>query len=542
MRAYLIILYILLSFSAVHGEKSQSVHDQIKQAERLASSGETANSLLMLNSVIDRLTARRPSHADSLLLLRAYQMNASNYQGLGNQTQALSYYHQAIGIARQTQSTRQLAELYNNVFGIYYARREFDQALDLLNMALNINTENRDSANIRNNYNNLGLVYYERGDYAKAIDMMNRAIAYTEASDSLGLSLVYTNRGEVFYKQDDLVRAEAELKTAFRLQSSLPFQKQMLQTLLNMALVEARLGKQEDARRLEHRVVQVLSQVPISMQANSHQQLAEIDFVLGDSIGGLHHVLDYQSIADSLQRINSESQLQQLLVAYDAERLKQNNANLKQTVSDRNVFLLITGLFLLILSVLLLLLFKRMKSDRTKNQLISEQREQLRLYEQQEHERQQRMLSLEIDHKNRQLTSYTIDLAAVNEFHQKIMSQISEIRDEMGGKRKETDRRLKELLMQLQHYNDKPVGEDFRLYFDEVHPEFLQNLSRQYPHLTKTDLRLCAYLHLGMSTKEIAALTYREIRSVESSRNRLRKKLGLPPDANLQEFLRTADN
>ena len=81
------------------------------------------------------------------------------------------------------------------------------------------------------------------------------------------------------------------------------------------------------------------------------------------------------------------------------------------------------------------------------------------------------------------------------------------------------------------------MGNDFRVYFDEVHPGFLMRLSQQFSALSKADLRLCAYLHLGMTTKEIAALTFKEVRSVESARNRLRKKLNLPPETNLAQFL-----
>ena len=87
--------------------------------------------------------------------------------------------------------------------------------------------------------------------------------------------------------------------------------------------------------------------------------------------------------------------------------------------------------------------------------------------------------------------------------------------------------------------NRKEVNEDFRVYFNEVHPDFLKRLSEKFPALTPNDHRLCSYLYLGMSTKEIAALTFREIRSVESSRLRLRKKLGITGDTTLHDFLHT---
>ena len=78
---------------------------------------------------------------------------------------------------------------------------------------------------------------------------------------------------------------------------------------------------------------------------------------------------------------------------------------------------------------------------------------------------------------------------------------------------------------------------EFKTYFDSVHPSFFENLAKTNPNLTANELRLCAFLRMGLSTKEIAALTFREIRSVESARNRLRKKLELNLDENLLVYL-----
>ena len=230
-------------------------------------------------------------------------------------------------------------------------------------------------------------------------------------------------------------------------------------------------------------------------------------------------------------------------MAYDADRLKQHNDNLRQTVnlyrmkvSHRTVMVYCVAAFLLILAVLVILLLRRMRIDKEKSRQINEQQKQLLYYEQQEHRRKQQELSLEIDHKNRQLTSYTIDMASVNEFHQRIAKALLDLREKTDNLPAETCEQLGELARSLRHFNDKPLGDDFKVYFDEVHPGFLMRLSQRYP-LSKTDLRLCAYLYLGMTTKEIAALTFKEVRSVESSRNRLRKKLGLPPESNLHTFL-----
>ena len=80
--------------------------------------------------------------------------------------------------------------------------------------------------------------------------------------------------------------------------------------------------------------------------------------------------------------------------------------------------------------------------------------------------------------------------------------------------------------------------DEFHFYFEQVHPQFYEKLETQYPTLTSKEKRLCAFIALGLSTKEIADITFREVRSCESSRNRLRKKLGVEPDVDLTNFIR----
>ena len=62
-----------------------------------------------------------------------------------------------------------------------------------------------------------------------------------------------------------------------------------------------------------------------------------------------------------------------------------------------------------------------------------------------------------------------------------------------------------------------------------------------FPTLKKNDLKLCAYLKMGLSSKEIASLLNTNLRSIETARYRLRKKLGLEGGANLTGFLQAVN-
>lgn len=73
--------------------------------------------------------------------------------------------------------------------------------------------------------------------------------------------------------------------------------------------------------------------------------------------------------------------------------------------------------------------------------------------------------------------------------------------------------------------------------FDNVHPQFFENLKRENPDLTIEDLKLSAYVKIGMSNKEIACVTHLTLGSVKSKVNRLKKKLNIGPEDSFREYI-----
>lgn len=86
---------------------------------------------------------------------------------------------------------------------------------------------------------------------------------------------------------------------------------------------------------------------------------------------------------------------------------------------------------------------------------------------------------------------------------------------------------------------NKHEWETFETNLNQIHNEFIINLIKKYPNLTSKDIKLCIYLKMNLSSKEIAPLINISFRGVELHRYRLRKKLNLVPDENLSKFLLT---
>ncbi len=85
-------------------------------------------------------------------------------------------------------------------------------------------------------------------------------------------------------------------------------------------------------------------------------------------------------------------------------------------------------------------------------------------------------------------------------------------------------------------YN-KSEWQNFELNIQEIHQDFIKRLSEQFPQLTAKDLKLCVFLRMNLSTKEIAPLMHLNYRSVELQRYRLRKKMDISSEMNLNKFM-----
>jgi DNA-binding CsgD family transcriptional regulator len=145
-------------------------------------------------------------------------------------------------------------------------------------------------------------------------------------------------------------------------------------------------------------------------------------------------------------------------------------------------------------------------------------------------------LQAELAGKNRELANSAMSLVYKNELLQKLSEEITKLKDENGKKLSEDQlRKIQKVIND--GMNDERDWNLFESSFNEAHESFFKKLKANHPDLVPNDLKLCAYLHMNMSSKEMASLLNISLRGVEIRRYRLRKKLDVPHDKNLVEFL-----
>lgn len=188
--------------------------------------------------------------------------------------------------------------------------------------------------------------------------------------------------------------------------------------------------------------------------------------------------------------------------------------------------------------ICLLLLLRRWHHRRLANQRRRLETEKERQLHQQRIQARNERLELDLHNKSREMANSTFNLVQKNETLLKIKDGLQHIKKEVGIQFPEPKYNSLIRLINEQLHSRKD-WELFEENFHEVHQEFFRRLLQQYPSLTTGDLRLAAYLRMSLSSKEIAPLLFISVRGVENKRYRLRKKLQLPNEENLSEYLIT---
>lgn len=190
-------------------------------------------------------------------------------------------------------------------------------------------------------------------------------------------------------------------------------------------------------------------------------------------------------------------------------------------------------LLLALLALGLLLLYIRVKDARRKRehqkQMMQAEKEILRL--------KNEKLGREIKEKNAQLAAALLQTAHKNNSLSGLKKELADLSQHQNGGA-ERKRELRQLIRKIDSEIDsEDYWEQFQLNFGQVHQRFSARLHQQYPQLSPNDIRLCCLIKINMTNREIASIQNISVGAVEKSKYRLKKKLGLDKEEDLNTYI-----
>ena len=390
---------------------------------------------------------------------------------------ALEYFLKSLAIAREINDSSGISKGLNNIAAIYGSINEYEKVGPYLFEALKISKASGHKISEGINYVNIGVIYKGMNKYDSVYLYFKKAEAiFSELSNIPLLASVYYNLSEYYLENDNFDKSLEYAHKAFD------------------------LGRTHNLKKVICNAADKLQKIYI---ANNDPENAK-----------KFQIIKYQ-VKDSMNLEQSLTNLSRLELQYDFE--KQNHEKLiMQQKKDYLKIIIIILLLSIIITFSLILVNRRVK---TKNVQLKNQR-----------------LEDEVEYKNKELALSVMTLLRKNE----ILSEISDKLIIISNKTSqiETKNSIKEIAADLGKNTDNEIWDEFELRFKQVHGDFYEKLEINYPSLTPNEKKICAFLKLNMSSKDISDLTGQSISAIEVARYRLRKKLKISnTDTNLITFL-----
>ena len=458
------------------------------------------------------------------------------YHSIEINTQAIEHYNQALSVI-ENRNPKLEVDIKNKIGLSYIALRNYVKSREYLNQSIRISEEIKLNKQLALAESLLGTTYEKQGNYLKALEHQNKSLAlYTATKDRLGIATVNENIGSVY---EDLEKFEKALEF-FTISNTIFTElnhKWRVNVINNLGDVYRKTGDYEKAIIFTNRALKLAELFEDHHQLESaHKDLARTYALLNEYKNAYDHRLIYEQLQKDGFYSQNFRQLNALQAVFDTKQKEAEIALLKQEkkVNEANQNMLNLGVFLfLFLSGISFLFYNRKRKETSKLQSYEQKLLKMELDRKAIEEKK---LQDEITLKTVSLSKYSLNIAQKN----KMIAETSSTLQNLASRSSiDPVPKIKSLARELdKSLSEEKEWDEFMNFFQEIHPEFVKQLSKHATSkLSSTELRLAMLLRLNLSSKEIAAILRVTPDSVRVARYRLRRKLPIEQKQELVNFM-----
>lgn len=506
-----------------------------------------------------------------ILMAMIYNNIGLTYSKSGNYPESLKNYLQALKIYEQSQMQEKEANVLENIAILHQLQQDYDKALAYYNQALSIHQTLDNQKSISKMFVNMGALYTKKKDYEQALEYHFKALQGFEATnDQFGIGIANNNMANVYLYQNLYEKSIEFYTKSLLIKRKNGDQRGISLTLRNLAEAQYKNKQPQEAEKSAIEALTIAQKIKAKEQEqDALMVLSEVYQAQKQYDKALDFYQKYVAAKDTLFNTQKSKQIIQMQTLYETEKKSQENKILKKDNQLKNYFNYAILAVLVVVLLLAFLIFYKLQFRNKEiklnleNEQIKSQKTILLLeneqFKSQKLELEKQKQQTELDYKNRELTSSALFLVQKNELLSSLQTELTLLLENENtskdasknasknvskhnlndiSKENSNKQSLKKLQRSVSNgLTQEQDWDTFRLRFGEVHPQFFIDLKAKFAEITPNEEKLCAFLRLNMTTKEIASLTNNSVRGVETSRYRLRKKLNLNEDVNLVEFL-----
>ncbi len=461
----------------------------------------------------------------------------------GNHVRAIEFLDQAEKEYTALEDPAGVADSQMNAGMVYTDLKDYDKAQTLFEQAINAFTTLDQKSRIATTYTKLASIYIEQGRLYDAKTYLGNALTmHTEADFTYGMAEAHNRLGILYIAQNEREQAYYHLERSIILGKEINDEHGMVSNLIQYGKL-LRLDNKLDAaeahlniglkRAKENRLKKY--------ELAAYEELKELKKAQGKPDEALEQFDRYTALKDSI--FNSELSMQIAAVAFqnDLNAKEQEVQLLKEQERSNTVIkwsLIIGALGIALTSSLIIASLRQRALQnkellRRKQELITSQ-EALSKTALENSQLKEKELQQQLSHKNKELTSYTLNFVQKNELLQQLQEQVQEAKNASPATKDKLIDQLNRTIKQ--HLTIDKDWEDFKRFFEEVHTDFHKKLKEKHPDLSPNDLKICSLTRLNLNIKETASVLGISPESAKTARYRLRKKLNLQTEDDLLSY------
>lgn len=490
--------------------------------------------------------------------------------------QALAYAQEAISAAKNDGDHSLIMKAYKSVASVSYYTGLYDQAINYFSLAAKEAVKAGDEIEAMNNNLNISLINISLGEYKKALSSLEKAeLTFSDTYKKSGkvvpipeLITLNLNIGACYLAELQLPKAYIRLDSGIRLARSIKGQETSLTKLLT-AKAKAKIfeNKFEEALQLlqeAENVILLTGDMATALAIN--ETLASLyvkknddtnallvnkqGFIKAQALGSVKMKSAFSKAIYNIYRRKGESdsaiKYLDIITECDAEshsteakealvrkellqefEKKEQELVMRDKKSKRSFVYALIGISLIGAASFFGIMVYRSRYRKVNLMRIRQDLEAKQM------ELETQRLQAELENRDNEISKINYELTK-NTLMQGLI----------GGLGSEARVSSDEPVQQKTHYSKAgsisktQAWEEFEFRFQQIHSGFYDRLTKACPELSLNERRLCAFLKLDMTTKEISDITGQSIRAVNMARTRMRKKLELTnTDTGLYEFL-----
>jgi tetratricopeptide (TPR) repeat protein/DNA-binding CsgD family transcriptional regulator len=443
---------------------------------------------------------------------------------------AAQFYFKADSLYGVSDDKNGKADALKGISYVYASQEDYPATIKVLKDAYQLYVETEDGFYGSETLNHIGYYFQQLGELDSALEYYEQGLEQArQVNNSHTVGACLEDIGSILVEQEDFEQAKKYFTEAEEFYRTKGDPYKIVGLLLARGDLERKAGQHRQAIDLYTEGIKKAQEIDaFDFLESLYGGKSLSEEAINDFGASLKSYKKYNEVKDSTKSVAVKGKVNDLLIKYQTlekeKKLIQAQADIEQQkLRNRILWISLLGIVCLVG-----LLFYVLNERRKKEKLRLEKENEIEALKREQAEQ-------ELEFKQKELTAKVLQLASKNEFLQSLEQEFDLLKSSVDQKVSDTTRKISRMIRR--DGIDDEEWDKFSQEFSGIHQSFIEKIQEKHGQFSKSEWRLISLMKMNLSAKEIANILRISSDGVKKARYRLRKKLDLDSQVDLQSYL-----